>query len=52
MSKDVEVIIVGAECEGCKYFKVKDRNKVICEARDKTYYYGQCIQCDDKERIK
>ena len=47
------MIIVGAECKDCKHFKnSNNNNKVICLARNKTYYYGQCVPCDDKEKIK
>lgn len=43
-----------SECEKCKYGTIDDTNKaklkVYCAARDKTYYYGQSIPCDDKEK--
>lgn len=49
MSKNNEMIIVGADCVGCKYYKDKDNHKITCKARNKDYYYGQCIPCEDKE---
>lgn len=45
------MIIVGAECKDCKHFKDNNNNKVTCLARNKTYYYGACIPCDDKEKV-
>ena len=51
MAKD-DMIIVGTDCEGCKYFVDNKNNKVTCNARNKQYYYGQCIMCDDKEDYK
>lgn len=40
------------ECEGCKHGTVDDTNKsrvkVYCSLKDKTYYYGQCIPCENK----
>lgn len=48
-------MIITNECEKCKHGIIDDRNKAIvkvyCNARDKTYYYGQCIPCEDKEVI-
>lgn len=49
MAKGEDMIIVGAECKGCKYFVDSNNNKVKCEARNKIYYYGQCIPCEDRE---
>lgn len=50
MARD-EMIIAGADCEGCVYLvDTTDANhKIICRARDRQYYYGQCIPCDDKK---
>lgn len=46
-----EIIIAGADCEGCIYLvdTSETNHKIICTARDKKYYYGQCIPCDSKE---
>ena len=30
----------------------KARIKVICTYKNKTYYYGQCIPCDNKGKRK
>ncbi len=51
MAKGEDMIIAGSECEGCVYLvDTADVNhKIICRARDKQYYYGQCIVCDDKK---
>lgn len=51
MAKKDDMIIVGTDCEECKYYDGNIiNNMVICEARNKKYYYGQCIPCDDKEK--
>ena len=43
-------VIITSQCENCQYGIVDDtdksRIKVYCSAKDKTYCYGQCIQCD------
>ena len=50
------MIIAGKECDNCEYCTINDRDisrvKVHCAARGKEYYYGQCIQCDDKVKVK
>lgn len=42
------------ECEHCKYGTIDDLNKarvvVMCQAKNKKYYYGQCIPCEYMER--
>ena len=49
-------MILTSECEKCVHGTVDDSNKakikVYCNVRDKMYYYGQCIPCDDKEVIR
>lgn len=49
------MIICGKDCEDCKFGTILDedkaRVKVYCQTREKTYYYGQCIPCDDKQKI-
>lgn len=46
------MIIVGQDCLDCQYATIdetdKARVRVHCDARDKQYYYGQCIPCEDK----
>lgn len=43
-----------SDCEKCKYAKIDEANKarikIICSYRDKIYYYGQHIECDDYEK--
>ena len=48
------MIIVGADCKDCKYLEylLEDNNRVMCQARNKKYYYGQCIPCEDKEEVE
>ena len=50
---DLNVIICGKECSDCKFASINDRDVsriiVHCAVRGKDYYYGQAIQCDDKE---
>lgn len=50
------MIIVGKDCEDCTFCTINDRDrsrvKVHCAVRDKDYYYGQCIPCEDKVKVK
>lgn len=54
MGKVAETQIMGKYCEDCKYCTIDESNKawikVHCSARNKTYHYGQCIPCEDKEK--
>ena len=47
-------MIITSECENCINGSVNDSDKakvmVFCSAKDKTYYYGQCVLCNDKKR--
>lgn len=49
-------MIITSECEGCDYGTVfyddKSRINVYCRDKDKTYYYGQCIPCENKKERK
>lgn len=49
-------MILTSECEDCKYGTVDDSNKarvkVYCSIKEKSYYYGQCIPCNNKTQIK
>lgn len=49
-------MIITSECEECDYGTVfddeKSRTKVYCRDKDKTYYYGQCIPCENGKRRK
>lgn len=45
-------MITTDECEYCKYGSVIEEDKahikVYCSIKDKYYYFGQCIPCDNK----
>lgn len=45
-----------AECEKCKFCTIVEENKgrvfIQCEARNRRYFYGQRIMCEDKEDKK
>lgn len=47
-------MIITSECEQCQYGIINDtdkaRIKVICTFKDKEYYFGQYIPCDNKIR--
>lgn len=46
-------ITCGRDCEGCKYAMfMSDGNVIMCAARDKKYYYGQKVPCEDYEEEK
>lgn len=49
-------VIITSECEFCKYGTVDDTNKarvmVHCDYKGKTFYYGQCVPCEDFEKLK
>lgn len=46
-------IIAGKDCEKCEYCTMyqdeRDRLKVYCDAKDREYYYGARIPCEDKK---
>ena len=45
-------MIITDECEKCTYGSTfideKGRLRVMCAYREKIYWYGQCIPCEDK----
>ncbi len=49
-------VINTSECESCEYGSVDESNKarvkVYCSKKEKTFYYGQSIQCDEREKRK
>lgn len=49
-------MILTSECEECDNGIIDESNKakvkVICLKKNKEYYYGQCISCDDKIKRK
>ena len=46
------MILAGVDCENCIYSTIdetdKARVRVYCQYKDKTYYFGQCIPCENK----
>lgn len=46
-------MIITSECEKCIHSTIDESDKswikIYCAAKDKTYYWGQCIPCDYKE---
>lgn len=51
------MIIVGQDCEDCVHCRAIDdenpaRIKVYCSYDDKYRWYGQCIPCENKIKIK
>lgn len=47
-------MILTSECEYCKFGVIKDKDKarvkVLCKYKEKEYYYGQCVPCENKIR--
>lgn len=52
----MSTVIITSQCEFCKYGSLdetdKARVKVMCDYKNKTYYYGACIPCDYYEERK
>ena len=48
--------IITSECEFCKYGTIDDSNKarvmVYCDYKNKTFFYGQSVLCEELEKIK
>lgn len=48
-------MIITSECEQCMNSVINDEDKakvtIYCRAKDKTYYWGQCIPCDCRNPI-
>lgn len=49
-------MIITSECKECIHSIIDETNKarvkVYCKVKEKTYYWGQCIPCDYKEKKK
>ncbi len=49
-------MILTSECEQCMNSVINDEDKakvtIYCHAKDKIYYWGQCIPCEDKKNRK
>lgn len=47
-------VIITSQCESCQYGSIDETNKarikVFCSRKDRTYCYGQCIQCDNYKK--
>ena len=49
------MIIIGKDCEGCKYCTIANEEDaknigVCCSARDNRFYrWGQCLECEERE---
>lgn len=45
-----------SECEKCNYGSLDETNKarvkVYCADKKKTFYYGQCIPCENRKKRK
>ena len=54
----MKMILAGKDCADCVYSVFyhrvlpdgTSRDKSYCFARNKEYFYGQCIPCEDKEK--
>lgn len=51
-----EIIIAGEDCEDCRYSDIREESAskiyVFCGIKEKRYYYGQCVPCNLKEKIR
>lgn len=49
-------MIITSECVQCKHCTLDESNKakikIHCDKKDKDYYYGMCIPCDDLDKRK
>lgn len=47
-------MIITSECEQCIHSVINEEDKakvtIYCRIKNKTYYWGQCIPCDYKEK--
>lgn len=51
-----ERMILTSECENCKYSSIDDSNKarvkIYCSEKEKTYYWGQYVPCENINKRK
>lgn len=48
-----DLVIAGKDCASCQFGRGwHEPHKIYCEAREKTYYYGQYVQCEDYKAIE
>lgn len=49
----MKMVVAGSDCEMCVYCALnEDPYKITCQARDKEYYYGQRVPCEDRKTYK
>jgi hypothetical protein len=45
-------MIITSECEECAHSTINEEDKarvrIYCNVKNKTYYWGQCIPCENK----
>lgn len=43
-----------SECEECRYGTIREESKarifVYCSYKEKEYWFGECIQCENKTK--
>lgn len=48
-------VILTSQCETCRYGSVDDSNKarikVYCSYKEKSYWFGACIPCDNYTKM-
>lgn len=44
-----KMLVAGRDCDGCVHAEIKERGDVFCHLRNKKYFYGQYVPCEDKE---
>lgn len=44
-----KMLVAGRDCENCVHADIKESGDVFCHHRNKKYFYGQYVPCDDKE---
>lgn len=47
-----KMLVAGRDCENCVHAEIKNGGDVICHKRNKKYFYGQYVPCEDKEEWK
>ena len=44
-----KMLVAGRDCENCVHADIKESGDVFCHYRNKKYFYGQYVPCDDQE---
>lgn len=56
MAEAEKMILTSKDCQECEYGSIEEITKakiiINCSARNKRYYLGQYVQCDDKRKVK